>query len=299
MRVSERHRYAIASDRMEDAKAKNGKAMEILSSQKRINKLEDDPVGMTKIIRGRNALKNMKSHLDNIGFSKGFVEVSEAAIEGISDKLQRAHEIAIAVASDTYGADSRQAVGREVKEIIDEVVNLANSNFNNRYVFSGFRNDSPAVSQDGNYLGDDGSIFMEVAEGKFRQINLTGRDLFEASPDEQKKGHFSMITSLDLLKEALDSNDKSGIYKAVDEIKFQLEKASSVQANIGAIWAALNASEKRIEVQKDHQIATVSKVEDADIYEATSDYKRTETALQSTLLASNKLLQPSLLNFLQ
>lgn len=299
MRVSERQRYAIANDRMEKAKSQNTGAMEILSSQKRINKLEDDPIGMTKIIRGRNSLKNMKSHIENIGFSKGFVEVSEAAIDGISDKLQRAHEIAIAVASDTYGPDSRQAVAREVKEIIDEVVNLANSNFNNRYVFSGFRNDSPAVSQEGTFLGDDGAIFIEVAEGKFRQINLAGRDLFEANLEDQKKGHFAMVTSLELLKEALDGNDKPGIFKAVDELKFQIEKASSVQANIGAIWAALNSSEKRLEVQKDHQIETVSKVEDADIYQSSSDFKRTETALQSTLLASNKLLQPSLLNFLQ
>jgi flagellar hook-associated protein 3 FlgL len=43
----------------------------------------------------------------------------------------------------------------------------------------------------------------------------------------------------------------------------------------------------------------LSGVEDADMYDATSEFKRTETALQSTLQASTKLLQPSLLNFMQ
>ena len=56
---------------------------------------------------------------------------------------------------------------------------------------------------------------------------------------------------------------------------------------------------RRIELQKEQKIDTVSKVEDADMFKATSDFKRTETALQTTLMASNKLLQPSLLNFLQ
>jgi len=299
LRVSEKQRYAIATERMELAKKRNTDAMEVLSSQKRINKLEDDPVGMTKIIKGRQSIRNMKDYLNNIGFSKGFVEVSEAAIAGISDRLQRAHEISIGSANDTYGPDSRMAVSREVKEIIDEVVNLGNSNFNNRYVFSGFRSDSPAISKEGNFLGDDGAIFTEIADGKFRQINLEGRSLFEASPEEEKAGHFSLVTSLELLKGALEGNDKVGITQAVDEIKFHLEKANAIQANIGSTWAALNSAESRVEVQRDHQTDAVSKVEDADIYEATSDYKRMETALQSSLMASNKLLQPSLLNFLQ
>jgi flagellar hook-associated protein 3 FlgL len=38
---------------------------------------------------------------------------------------------------------------------------------------------------------------------------------------------------------------------------------------------------------------------DADAFAAVSDFKKTETILQSTLLAANKVLQPSLLNFLQ
>ena len=35
------------------------------------------------------------------------------------------------------------------------------------------------------------------------------------------------------------------------------------------------------------------------MFKASSDFKQTEAILQSTLMASNKLLQPSLMNFLQ
>jgi flagellar hook-associated protein 3 FlgL len=43
----------------------------------------------------------------------------------------------------------------------------------------------------------------------------------------------------------------------------------------------------------------LSNIVDADAFEVMSDFKKTETILQSTLLAANKALQPSLLNFLQ
>ena len=75
MRVSEKQRYDIATERMELAKRRNTDAMEVISSQKRINRLEDDPVGVTKIIKGRQSIRNLKDYLNNIGFSKGFVEV--------------------------------------------------------------------------------------------------------------------------------------------------------------------------------------------------------------------------------
>ena len=68
---------------------------------------------------------------------------------------------------------------------------------------------------------------------------------------------------------------------------------------MGGIWNAVNQGHKRLELQSDKTRESLSKVEDADIYKATSEFKRTETVLQSTLLASTKLLQPSLLNFLQ
>lgn len=299
MRVSERQRHAVAINRMETAKRLNSDAMSVLSTQKKLMKVEDDPIGMTQVIRGRHALRKMDSFLDNIKFSKGFLSVSETALQGVQNNLQRAREVAVAMANDSYALDSRESVAREISEIINEVINLGNSQFNGHFVFSGFRSRTPAFSHDGTFLGDDGAIYMEVADGNFRQVNLLGRRVFEATVKDTEKGHFNLIDALKLLKDSLNADDKKGIYKAIDELQYQLEKTAALQSNVGAIWSAMEQAEERIELQKEQKIDTVSKVEDADMFKATSDFKRTETALQTTLMASNKLLQPSLLNFLQ
>ena len=62
----------------------------------------------------------------------------------------------------TYSASSRDATAKEVGQILDQVLNSANSKFGAKYVFSGFRVDSPAFARDGVYLGDDGAIFLQV-----------------------------------------------------------------------------------------------------------------------------------------
>lgn len=299
MRVSERHRYEISNRHIQNAKWDNAKTLETLSTQKRINNLSDDPVGATYALRMRDRVETLKQFQKNVEFSQGYLDRAETAISTIQDNLIRAKELGIGMANDTYASNSREAAAREVKEIMNEVVQLANSTYNNRYIFSGFRTQTPALDLGGKYLGDDGAIYLQTSEGNFRQINIQARNLFEATPEEQNMRHINMIDSIDTLYAGLMENDKDLIYRAIDELDFQMEKTSSYQASVGAMYSALSGTSKRLELDEESSTISLSKLIDADVYKATSDYKRAETVLQSTLLASSKLLQPSLLNFMQ
>lgn len=296
MRISDGHRYAVATNRIELAKNNNTDAMNILSSQKRINKLSDDPIGAARAIKQMERIDSSRTFQKNIDFTKGFIETAESALTGIGDRLIRAKELAIAMANDSYDSKSREATSREVKEIVNEVIQLSNSNYNNRYVFSGFRTETPPVSASGRYLGDDGSIYLQVEDDNFKQINISGRELFTNVNDEN---HMNLVDGINMLKEGLELDDKQAIYKSIDELSHQLEKVTSYQANVGATWNAINNAQQRLEFQEVNGQEILSRLEDADVYKATSDFKRTESILQSTLTASNKLLQPSLLNFLK
>jgi flagellar hook-associated protein 3 FlgL len=79
----------------------------------------------------------------------------------------------------------------------------------------------------------------------------------------------------------------------------QLDKTANFQARVGSIVTGLNVSSQRVERNVEMDKGSLSGIFDADAFEASSDFRRSESVLQSTLLASSKLLQPSLLNFLQ
>ena len=299
MRVSERMRYDIVSDRVETAKDQNASVMTRLSSQKDINELSDDPIGAAQAIRYRERIGSINQWQKNVDYSKGYLERSESAIEGISNNLIRAKELAIAMANDTNDSSAREATSREIREILDEVIALGNSRFNSKSIFGGFRTQTPALGGNGDYLGDDGSIYLQIAPGQFRQINLQARELFEPRPEDRAKGHFGMVETLDVLYSGLVANDKTAIQTAISELDYQLDKATSSQATIGAMWSSLEKAGERLSKENVLTRESLSNTEDADIYEATSEFKRTETALQSTLMASTKLLQPSLMNYLK
>lgn len=299
MRVSERMRYDKAQTRIDGARSENANMMDILSTQKRINKISDDPVGVARTIREKSVIRDYKQLQKNIEFSKGYMERSETAISGIHEKLIRAKELGIALSNDTYADDSRAAAAREVKEIIQEVRSLSNTTYLNRQVFSGFRTQTPTVDEFGNFVGDDGAIFLQIDLNNHHQINVQARDLFDPTDAERAHKHIGILDTLDALYDGLTTNDKVSIHRSLDELDFNMEKTASFQATLGARYKAITDASSRMSQLQDQSTEMVSRIEDADIFSTTSDFKRSETILQSTLMASNKLLQPSLMNFLQ
>lgn len=299
MRVTDRHRYDVVGTRVEGSKAQNAKDLETLSTLRRINKVSDDPTGVAAGIGIKDRIASNLQFQKNVEFSKGMLERSETALGGMQENLMRLKELAIGMANDTYDHSSRLAASAEVKEIMKELVQLGNTTFNNRYVFSGFRSNTPAISMDGKFLGDDGAVMLQVGESQFQQITIQSRELFESSADERAAGHSNMIDTVEELLSGLENNSKDSIRFAIGELDFQLDKAASFQARVGSVVTGLNGATERASRNVDMDKTTLSSVFDADIFEASSDFRRSEAVLQSTLLASTKLLQPSLLNFLQ
>ena len=299
MRISERHRYDITTSRVEQAKSNNSKLLRQMSTQKQINQLSDDPIGNSQVIRHRTRLSQNGQFLKNIEYATGFLERTEGAIMGMSDAVLRAKELAIGMSNSTYGPAAREGTAQEVKQLIEGVISLANTSFGNRFVFGGFRTQTPPLSGDGQYLGDDGSVFIQIDEGSFKKININARQLFEAGEEERQNGHFNLIHSLKILQTGLQDDDIPMIRKSMEELDHQLNKMSTYQARIGAIQNTLTSVRTRAESGEELTTEAISNLEDADLFKTSSDFKRTESVLQSTLMASTKLLQPSLLNFLQ
>lgn len=299
MRISERQRYRVTNNRVGRARQSNVDMLEKISTLKRINKLSDDPSGAAKSIRYRDRIDNLDQFKSNIEFSKGYLDKTETAIQTMADNLMRAQELAISLSNATYDASSRDAGSKELKQIMNEIVNQANTTYAGRFIFSGFRTNTPSMGSEGRYLGDDGAMFLQVDDGDFRQINMQARYLFEATEGERDQGHFNMVDALDILHSGLTDNNIDNIRIGMKELNHQIQKTTSYQATLGSLYHALESGENKVSNETIQAKEILSKVEEVDMFKASSDFHRSESILQSTLLASNKMLQPSLLNFMQ
>lgn len=299
MRISEQQRFNSANSKIERARADNAKALDKLATQKEVTNISDAPQSLHKIFRATANLSNIENYQKNIAFSQGYLERTEAAIANITDNLIRAKEIAIGLANDTNNAESRKMVAPEIEQLIQDIISSANTTYAERYVFSGFRIKTPALSREGVYNGDDGAIFLQTSEQDFQKINIQARELFEPSEKEVQEGHKGIIEALKILKSSLINNNKEDLHRSISELDFQLDKMNFYRAEAGALQNSLSNGMNSLDLEKEYNADYLSKLQDADVFKTSSDFKRTDTILQSALTACNKMIEPSLLSVLK
>ena len=111
-------------------------------------------------------------------------------------------------------------------------------------------------------------------------------------------GGSDLMASLLVLAEALENNDEEGVRTAVGTMGKAIDHALTVRADVGARWSQLETIDAR---HVDNNLAftkLLSDTEDADVTEMTMQLSTYENHYQVALMAAAKIIQPSLIDFL-
>lgn len=107
---------------------------------------------------------------------------------------------------------------------------------------------------------------------------------------------FSIMTTLEA---ALRTNDKFGIQSVLEPLDQALNQINLARAEIGGRLNQLSATSEGIQKNVVENKAQNSLIEDADLFKVMTDLNKADTALKATLETSNKVMNQSLLDFLQ
>jgi flagellar hook-associated protein 3 FlgL len=91
----------------------------------------------------------------------------------------RAKEVAIGQASDA-GASSqtRLMASTEIEQIYSQAVQIGNRRFGERFIFGGFQTKKAPFENNGNYIGDDGDMKVQIQKDSFVAMNIPGDKVF-------------------------------------------------------------------------------------------------------------------------
>ncbi len=116
------------------------------ASQKRINRPSDDPAGMGRSLDLRTTLGRMEQYLENIDTAEGWLSLADDQLRQASDILTRLREICEQAATGTYSSDQRQMIAAEARELMQEMVGIANTEYAGYSIFAGSKTDSNAYA---------------------------------------------------------------------------------------------------------------------------------------------------------
>lgn len=297
-RVSERQRYDSTSNRIGIARQTADDAQQTVLSGRKLRKVSDDPVAMMRALKNRHRIENIEQYRKTIEFSRGYLSKTEESLLALNDTLMRAIELGVQQANGSYDAQSRDAAAEEVRHLVEHAVGLGNARYGNRYVFGGFQTSQPPVGEEGHFLGDDGIIYVQLDEDSYRPVSIGGREIFDTNVEEGGKD-VGVIHALRELYFSLRENNIGGIQQSLNQLNGGVTKVSNAMAVLGARRGGVDNVANRLDYSEERLVEDNNKLESADPTKAALDLRRAETALQSTLTAGAKILNPSLLNFLQ
>jgi flagellar hook-associated protein 3 FlgL len=335
MRVSSLQVFQQATDSLMRSLSELVRLNEQVSSGKRINKPSDDPGGAGRALDYQVVIDVDAQYRKNVGDASNFIGFTDNTLSSVSSALTRAKELAVQGANGAQSADSRAAIAQEVSQLRNQLLSLANSQFENRYVFSGFRTDAPAFDATSlSYQGDSGTINAAVDKNATIPTNVTGPGAFGCAPaaeevvplDDGRRIHYipaggttvnveiraaddttvldsfsfdNMMKMTDLLSQALAGNDTGRISALLKPLDDAAGRVNDVRADLGARLNRLDDQGSRLDNATYSAQTALSGVQDADIASTVSGIAKASTALQALQQSAAKILSQSLLDFLR
>lgn len=116
-------------------------------TQKKVNKPSDDPVGMARILDHRETLATVKQYRDNIDTAKGWLSLSDTTLTQVSTIITRAKGLAEQGASGTLTDDNREQISYEARQLFQQLVSLANTEYEGKSIYAGHKVEDNAFEE--------------------------------------------------------------------------------------------------------------------------------------------------------
>jgi flagellar hook-associated protein 3 FlgL len=273
-------------------------ANETVSSNKRINKLSDDPVGLVAVLGLRSSLSNLSQMERNISMGNSWLKASESALTQINNILTSTKELTVAMSSANTNASQRANNVDLVDGYLKEIISLSNSNVGGRYIFGGTNTDTIPFELDTagtlvTYSGNDTEFAINIGKDSVVPVGRDGKDVFGANWDDS-----NIFKTLMDLKTSLGSNDIAGIQDAMTKLDAHMKSINATISDIGGKTIRLEVKQEVVTDLKLTDTERMSELEDADLAAAVINLKSKELAYNAALSSSAKLMELSLVNFI-
>lgn len=209
-----------------------------LATGKRINEAADDPAGMTIATKFAYRASGLGVALDNIGDAKNMLAVAEGGLQKIVDILVKMRDKAEQAASDTLGADERDAIKGQLDAYAAEITAIV----------------------DGTKWND-----QTVLDLSADLVFQTGPDTDASSQITLAAADFQAVDGTSLAVDTLDVTSGANARTAMGTIDTAIATVTGNLQALGALVARLNFREETVTVAKVNVEAARSRIVDADM----------------------------------
>lgn len=273
---------------------------EKLADGKDIHRPSDNPI---KTIRGLKFNTNLTINdqfTQNVKDALSWMKSTDSSLATVGNLMIRAKELAIRACAPNPDI-AFKAAATEIDGLINNLVEVANTQIGDRYIFSGQMDKTKALVRTGDtftYQGDANKISVRLQAGAVSpdqdSINLTALDVF--GPQLELLNNLVGLKN-ELMSGSPDLSKISNEYiKLIDDNHNQVLQQ---QTHIGARMATYEMYESMLGDRDIIINGDISANEDLDIPRAIIDFKTSENVYRTALAVGARIMPASLVDFLR
>ncbi len=277
----------------------------------RVQAPEDDPGAARQVLDWQAETRSVAQYQTNVTAEQNRANATYSAINSLKTISDRIGEIAT-LADGTRSPADLANYGTEVTQLIQQAVQIGNTQYNGSYLFAGTQSGQPpfvaATDPDGHvtgvtYQGNNSLAPTEIAEGVTVTSQLAGANTTGIGPrglitnTASGADFFNHMISLqnDLLSgnvTAIADTDRPQLAKDEDNLIWHISQNGAVQARLEASAAILSDRSTALTRQ-------VTNATGADLAQTLVNLSSTQTAYQAALQSGAKLLGLNLMDYLR
>ena len=264
-----------------------------ITTGQRFHATSEDPIAGRAVLTLDGDLRASEQYSRTIESVRNRLAVADDTIQSMTGLLGRAREIAIQQGTAIASPETRTAARQEVLELKQAMLTLGNERLNGSFVFGGAHADLAPLDPTGALNPGSparGAPSFEIASGMYA---LGAHDAGEMFIDTDAIG------ALDALAAGLAADDATAIQTSSTRIADSIGSVQQLVGDVGARQIRLDVAQDSQRIIDGGRQAQRSTLIDTSFEEAITELVSLQASYQATLLATGRMLETSLVNFLR
>jgi flagellar hook-associated protein 3 FlgL len=271
-----------------------------ISSGVKMNQVSDYPDQVSQLLQARAELSTSQQISTNLGNVTTEVNGGEQALETAVSLWDQVQTLGAEGATATTTAATNQQLATQLQSVEQEMVGLANTSVNGRYIFAGdtdqtqpYTYDSTQTPPQSAYLGATSTRVAQHPDGSTFPIALTAQQIFDSSDPTTNafSALNSLITDLQTNNSTGILTDNGGLAGVGDYLNQQLAFYGTTQDTIASATTYAQTQQTQLQTQ-------ISGLQDADVATAITDMTEATTQQQAALESQARLPRQTLFDYL-
>ncbi|PKM74475.1 MAG: hypothetical protein CVU91_01000 [Firmicutes bacterium HGW-Firmicutes-16] len=337
MRISDRQTARDYLKYLDKAKTNYAETNARIASGNRFTSISDDVSAATKALRVRVEKAKSEEYYGNVKAVNEQLSTTENALTSINGVLSGAHSKVLAAMNSTSGESGRAAIANEIGSVRDEILQFANTKYNDAFVLGGSSAGKAPFSTDssGNllYNGIDVNIIEKDSAGYYymdgadrKEIPMNGDTYVDIGlgitmsgsivrSDTAMKTSYSgleilgfgkdadgnpnnVFNMLTKLKDSIKNYDAETVGNYDDKLVSFTTNFRGYLTDIGAKTSFLDTIEKRVSTTIDTYQSQISRLVGVNDAEEATNQSMNDYVLKAVLSMGSKIIPTSLMDFL-